>query len=343
MTEEILTPGARVTLESAGPGRTRVSVEAESESLFLKDRTWTTAYPRDLIEAILAVKGPGWLCDELRRDEDPTYLENDLRHDVFGFITPAEMAGRTVLDFGCGCGASISVLGRLAAAALVTGIELDGPSLAIARRRAAYYDLGAELLLSPSPRDLPPGIGPFDFILFSAVFEHLLPEERLLLLPMVWSLLKPGGLIFINQTPHRYFPIEGHTTGLPLLNYLPDRLAHLAARRFSPRVDPATLWPDLLRGGIRGGTPREIMGILRGARDGVPVNLEPKQDGLRDHLDLWDRSSRVRHAGTGHTLKVAALRAMKSLTGVALVPNISLAVRKMSPEDRSSSEFPCNV
>ncbi len=76
------------------------------------------------------------------------------------------------------------MVSRLLPGAAITSVELDAPSLAIAGKRAAHHGLdSARLLLSPDPMSLPPDVGDFDFILFSAVFEHLLPEERTSLLP----------------------------------------------------------------------------------------------------------------------------------------------------------------
>jgi hypothetical protein len=64
----------------------------------------------------------------------------------------------------------------------------------------------------------------FDYIMFNAVFEHLLPHERPRLLPAVFVRhLRPVGVMFLNQTPYRYSLVEVHTTGgLPLINYLPE-------------------------------------------------------------------------------------------------------------------------
>jgi hypothetical protein len=39
---------------------------------------------------------------------------------------------------------------------------------------------------------LPADLGEFDFIMFNAVFEHLLPHERPKLLPLVWSACGPA-------------------------------------------------------------------------------------------------------------------------------------------------------
>ena len=107
---------------------------------------------------------------------------------------------------------------------------------------------------SPDPNELPADIGTFDFVHVGAVYEHLLPAERRRLLPQLWSVLKVGGVLFVNQLPHRFYVVEDHTTGVPLLNFLPDRLAHKAATRFSDRVADDATWPELLRAGIRGGT-----------------------------------------------------------------------------------------
>src|SRR5262249_32482386 len=114
----------------------------------------------------------------------------------------------------------------------------------------------------------------------SAVYEHLLPDERRILLPRIWSRLKPGGVLFINQTPHRYSPVEMHSTGLPLINYLPDGLAYRITKRFSKRIKGDEDWPALLRGGIRGATIGEI---LRALGDDAAL-LEPRAG---DHIDLW--------------------------------------------------------
>jgi SAM-dependent methyltransferase len=316
-------PHGRVQLTELDNGRLRVDVTMSDPGAFVMDNHWETAYPPELIAAILFIKGPAWLCDELRRDEDPAYVENDIRHDVLGFVAASDFEGKSVLDFGCGCGASLCILSRLVPGASVTGVELDKSSLNIARMRAKHYGLSPQLKLSPDSMSLPPGLGTFDYILFSAVFEHLLPDERLRLLPRIWAHLKPGGVLFLNQTPHRWFPIEGHTTGLPL--------PHRVANQMSRRIAGDTSWPTLLRMGVRGGTVGEITSILRDT-DEQPQLLAPTQMGLRDYLDLWDKSSSARHGGSSHRLKAAALRLIQMLTGRTLVPNLSLAIRKEEAE-----------
>jgi len=52
---------------------------------------------------------------------------------------------------------------------------------------------------------------------------------------MLWSLLRPGGVLFVNQTPYRWRPLEYHITSLPFVNYLPA-FAAMRVARLSPRI-----------------------------------------------------------------------------------------------------------
>ena len=130
--------------------------------------------------------------------------------------------------------------------------------------------------------------------------------ERPALLPLLWSHLNPGGVLFINQLPHRNSPIENHTTGLPLINYLPAGLAHRIALR-SKRTEPGEL-ESMLRRGIRGGTANEIVGILE-QQERRPHLLEPHRLGMSDRIDLWfEMSKGSRLTGLKRLIK-AALKA----------------------------------
>jgi len=289
---------------------------------------WETAYPPELIEAVLEVKGPAWVCDEIMREEDPSYVERSLERALLGYVEESAFAGKRLLDLGCGCGSSSLNLARLLEGTEVVGVELIEEFLAVARKRASFHDAGnVSFHRSPDGESLPEDIGAFDFVVLSAVWEHLLPAERATLLPTVWKHLKPGGVLFINQLPHRYSPFEAHTTGLPLINYLPDRLAHRLASSLSRSVERTESWKDLLRRGIRGGTANEIVAVLE--RESLkPVLLEPSQLGMSDWLDLWfDLSSGSRWPAVKKGGR-AVLKALKRMTGITFVPELSLAIRK---------------
>jgi hypothetical protein len=155
--------------------------------------------------------------------------------------------------------------------------------------------------------------------------------ERPAVLKQIWSVLRPGGYLFLNQTPNRFSPLESHTTGLPLINFLPDRFAHKAAVRFSRRTKPDTTWQTLLRQGIRGGTKNEVLELIRRACSGVPVLLNPTAaSGDKDMIDLWYRTSAGSRMPVLKRSMWAMLKLMQMTTGAEFVPWLTLAIRKES-------------
>lgn len=327
---ELTHPDGVVTIAtSPEPGRFEVEVKLSDPAAFSPIRKCTTGYSPELIEHILKVKGPAYLCDEITRDEDPAYVQRDLEVDLLAYFDREELSRKRILDFGCGSGASSMILSRLFPGAEIVGVELNETLLSVARARAVFYgNERVQFLNSPSGSELPSGIGEFDLVILSAVYEHLLPGERETVVPLIWSAIKPGGALFLNMTPHRYFPIEHHTTGLPFINYLPDRLAHAATRRFSKRTDRSESWETLLRRGIRGATAREVVGRLRSGRRGNPVLLEPSKNGLRDRIDLWYSCLSVERAARLKSTLRRSLKIFRFFTGITLVPNLSLVIKK---------------
>ena len=322
-------PRARVLLEPAGAGRTRVRVESGDPSILVQGSPWTTGYPPELVEAILRVKGPDYVCDELRRDEEERYVQLSLRWALFAYVPPDAFAGKRLLDFGCGCGASSCVLARMLPDTDIVGVELEPAFLEVARRRAAHFGRDRlRFMLSASGDALPDGLGRFDFVVLSAVFEHLLPAERATVVAQLWSLLEPGGVLFLNQTPGRWYLHEPHTTGLPGLNFLPDSAAGWLARRFSPRVRPEDSWDVLLRKGIRGGSQREVLRILRAVGDGRPLLLRPSRLGVSNRVDLWYRYSTEARASRLKPIMRAVFKAITHVTGTPYTPALDLAIAK---------------
>jgi len=324
-------PQGRVCIQPHSDGRRLVTTHP-AEGVFVSRSTWLTSYPVELIAEILNVKTLGYLCDELARDEDPNYVELFLRYSLLGYLPAESFAGARLLDFGCGSGASTVVLARMLPGTEIVGVELEGELLRLARMRAQLHGLSNLVLAqSPSGERLPPGIGSFQFINLGAVYEHLLPAERRRLPAALWSVLEGGGVIFVNQLPYRFYPIEDHTTGLPLINYLPDRWALALARRYSPRVDADATWSSLLRAGIRGATAGEVRrDLLRGG--GQARMLTPKMMGLRDHADLWYGYS-TRHQPRHLTLKRGmrvAFKLASRLAGSPVAPGLSLAFQKLA-------------
>jgi 2-polyprenyl-3-methyl-5-hydroxy-6-metoxy-1,4-benzoquinol methylase len=324
-TTELESEGGVVAIEPWPGDRWRISVRPNPGVRVARNR-WVSRYPLDLIRAIHATKGL-YVCDEIMREEDPRYVEHYLRHEVLTYVPAGAFRGKRILDFGCGSGASSVVLARLLPECQIIGVELEERLLRIARLRAEHFGLHrARFLRSPSGDALPEGLGSFDFVLFSAVFEHLLPSERRMLLPLVWRRLNPGGILFLNQTPHRYAPIETHTTsGMPLINYLPDAVTFRIVRCCSRRHSRQVTWERLLRAGIRGATVAEIVGILR-RHEGRAVVLEPRSE-VGDRIDLWYGSLSARQRwlkrGIWGTLKL-----IKLTSGIVITPSLALALRR---------------
>lgn len=318
-------PDGTLEIVELGDGLREIRVRMHDATRYVSKPTWQTRYPPDLIQTILSVKGPAWVCDEIMRDEDPSYVADPLWLRTMSYVEPDYFAGKRILDFGCGAGASTVIVSRRLPQAEMVGIELSEEFLSIARARADHYGVqNLTLLQSPNGESLPDGIGTFDAILMVAVYEHLLPAERKTIMPLLWSHLKPGGILFLSDTPYRYFFHEGHTTGLPLLNYLPDSLCYAVAKRFSKRLPADVSWQTLLRMGIRGGSVPQIM------RDvAAPVDRVAPRGAVADQIDLWYQLSIANQkALPAKTWMRRGFKLLYRLTGIEMVPYLAVALQK---------------
>ena len=322
---------ADVFIEKISDYKNKISVKLSNINIFMPVGTWETSYPFNLIEKILDVKGPAFLCDEIMRDESPEYVQKSFYYNILGHVNPEQFRGKRLLDFGCGSGASTMVLNRMLPDCQIVGVELESRLLDIAILRADHYKIQGctEFMLSPDGNSLPNDIGEFDFIFLSAVYEHLLPKERRTLLPLLYRHLKPDGILFLNETPDRWFPIELHTTGgLIFINYMPDVIASSYARRFSNRKLMKDDWPTLLRNGIRGGSVGEIQKILEKHKY-HPIFMTPNHLGLKDRIDMWyaESSSKSRYLVIKRLFYYFS-KLIKVVTGRIFLPTLSLAIKR---------------
>lgn len=316
-----------VTISEEQNGMKKISVKPKNNA-FIPFRECATNYPAELIELIFQTKGADYLCDEVLRDLDSNYVQRDLEEDLTAYFTQQDFKGKRILDFGCGSGASTMILARMFPDSEIVGIELEEKLLKIAKARLDFYQYdNIEFHTSPNGDELPANIGDFDFVIMSAVYEHLLPDERKVIIPKIWSVIKPNGHFFLNMTPHRWFPIEHHTTGLPLLNYFPSKLAYFISRKFSKRTDPNESWEILLRRGIRGATENEILKTLRQTPE-RPILLEPSQKNLKDRIDLWYSQLNQKNKVALKKMLKTVLKTVRLISGMTLVPNLSLVFRK---------------
>jgi 2-polyprenyl-3-methyl-5-hydroxy-6-metoxy-1,4-benzoquinol methylase len=308
-------------VEELGGGRRRVTVHPSDRAAFVTHRHCETGYPPELIERLFAIRGRA-VCDDILRDEDPNYVELDVTYGLFAYLDQAAFAGKRLLDFGCGSGATTVVLARLLPETEIVGVDLETDLVDAARLRARHRGVAARFAISPSPERLP-DVGGFDFVVLHAVYEHLLPVERPRLLRQLWASLETGGVLFLHATPNRWYPLEQHTTRLWGLNYLPDPVAFRAAHRFSRQFGRSGSWEELLRRGIRGATRGEIARTLEGG-----IVLRPSRLGCRDEVDIWYAESMTRNPRRLKVWMRAAFKFYGGITGWSPTPGVTIALRK---------------
>lgn len=258
-----------------------------------------TEFAVPVIEYLVRRVGCSHLEDVITRFEDQGVIAI-LKCQLFSYFVPTQFRGKRLLDFGCGKGASTFGLAKLLPETEIVGVDLVPQHIETAQRIVELQGVtNARFLCSPSGDHLPGEIGQFDYVMLCAVYEHLLPGERQGLMPLLWSSMKDGAAIFINQTPYRYFPLEHHSTGLWFINYLPDSMAHAFARKFAkhdpakydPSIQKSLVWDDHLRGGIRGATEWEIVRNLTRASSSKARILQPRAECARDRADYWFRKT----------------------------------------------------
>jgi len=290
-------------------------VEAGAET----KREWAAVlgeHSQEFVDAVMDLKGAGRVHEQLWRAHAEGPISEALGPMLAAMVS-ADQRG-TVLDFGCGTGASSIVLLRHGFDRVV-GVDVCDRSLAIARVRARDHglDCAASFLHVEDTTSLPFPDCEFEVVLCNAVFEHIPPPSRPSHIREVWRVLKPGGVLMISETPNRWWPQEPHTTKLWLVPYMPLAMAISYAKlrgQLPVDQDTATVLGRGFRGmswwELRRALPREEVILLndRGGYDSAS----------------YFRRSRVRTAFHTLTRPFAAL----GVPPCALLPSLRLGLRK---------------
>ncbi|MBL7087116.1 MAG: class I SAM-dependent methyltransferase [Candidatus Cloacimonetes bacterium] len=136
-----------------------------------------------------------------------------------------EIKNKKILDFGCGAGSSTFALAL--EGGIVTGVDIASPSIYHAKKnKVKYYkQCRVDFTHINDTTSLPFPNECFNIVVCNAVFEHILPQERELILKEIFRIVKLGGFIVITGTPNRNFPKDGHTSELMFVPWMPLWLA----------------------------------------------------------------------------------------------------------------------
>ncbi len=190
-------------------------------------------------KSVFANRYPSWYRDHAGGRSD--WFRANL---IWRLELARPLAMRRVLDFGCGTGSSSVVIAEKNAR--VVGVDTEQVSIEVACQRAK--DLG--LLDRCSFVRIPPlgcreswlpfGEGSFDLCTMVGVLEHMKPRERTACAAEIRRVLRPGGELFIFDTPNRAHPFDHHTTRLWFIGWVPEGIAReysILRRRFEPGQD----------------------------------------------------------------------------------------------------------
>jgi len=143
------------------------------------------------------------------------------------------LAGRTVLEYGCGQGPIACALAPRTGRYI--GIDIEAGEVAMAREHVARRRLDNVELIVVAEEEILDLVGTFrgeiDVLLLYAVLEHMSIEERLAILRLARTVVRPGGHIVVGEAPNRLTPFDHHTGQMPFLHALPIEIAERYYRR----------------------------------------------------------------------------------------------------------------
>lgn len=97
-------------------------------------------------------------------------MQRGLHWLILSHVDPDEIGSGTILDFGCGGGASTMILARMFPRARIVGVEIDPGVMSIAHARRDHYGYeNVELHLAKSATRVGEDVGPVDGIVLDGL------------------------------------------------------------------------------------------------------------------------------------------------------------------------------
>lgn len=198
-------------------------------------RDYPTSYSARLVQMLVERKGA------LRAPQYFAYKETRGHHfldPLFAYLRRRGARDLRVLEVGCSFGHITEYLAERPEVREIATFDTDPAFAAMVRVKVEELGLGrvrdVGLFSNEETRSLPYPDGSFDLVLVLGVIEHLPVRGRRQIVDEYYRVLAPGGHIAILDTPNRLFPLETHSVGLPLVQWLPAPLAFAYAKLARP-------------------------------------------------------------------------------------------------------------
>jgi SAM-dependent methyltransferase len=198
-------------------------------------RDYSTTYSARLVRMLVERKGA------VRAPQYFAYKETRGQHfldPLFTYLRGRGARDLSVLEVGCSFGHITEYLAERPEVREITTFDTDPAFADMVRVKVEEMGLSrvreVQLFSNEETRRLPYPDGRFDVVLVLGIVEHLPVRGRREIVDEYYRVLAPGGHIAILDTPNRLFPLETHSIGLPLVQWLPAPLAFAYAKLARP-------------------------------------------------------------------------------------------------------------
>ena len=203
--------------------------------LTVAGREYPTTYSARVVQMLVERKGAA------RAPQYFTYKEERGRRfldPLFAYLRRSGARDLRVLEVGCSFGHITEYLAEEPLVREIATFDTDPAFAAMVRVKVEELGLhrvqDVRLLSNEETQHLPYPDASFDLVLVLGVVEHLPVRGRRQIVDEYYRVLAPGGCIAILDTPNRLFPLETHSVGLPLIQWLPPRAAFAYAKLGRP-------------------------------------------------------------------------------------------------------------